>query len=127
MRLGLVLAILVLAAAPCGDAAGGWRLVASNHTYAIYAKLDVSASVSHPAAVALRVISQPAQNTFVKWSLVCSKGSGTGSTSGSYTSQTTRLQPLRLPMGSPRSCRVAVQGHFPDGGGTLTLRIYSRT
>ena len=120
------MAILALAAATYADAAAGWRLVASNHAYAIYAKVDVSADVSRPAAVALRVISQPAQKTFIKWSVVCSKGGGTGSTSGSYTSQTAALQPLRLPMGSPRSCRVVVHGHFPDGGGTLTLRIYSR-
>ena len=127
MRRGLVLATLVFVVAPSGTAATSWRVVASNHTYALFAKLDVSANVSRPAAVALRVISNPAQKTRVKWSLVCSKGVRTSSTSGSYTSQKTDLQELRLPMKSPRSCRAAVHGYMPDGGGTLTLRMYSRS
>ena len=127
MRRGLVLAALTLSLAPSGNAATDWRLVASNHTYAIYAKLDVSATVGRPAAVALRVISHPAQRTAVKWTLVCAKGGRTGTTSGSYTSQTTALQPLRLPFGSPRSCKVSTHGLFPDGGGTLTMKIYSRS
>jgi len=127
MRRGLVLATLALSIVSSGNAAPGWRVVASNHAYAIYAKLDVSANVSRPAAIALRVISSPPQRTLVKWSIACSKGGRKGSTSGSYTSQTTALQQLRLPMRLPRSCTVATHGVFPDGGGTLTMKIYSRS
>lgn len=127
MRCGLVLAIVALSVVPPGNAAAGWRVVASNHTYAMYAQLDVSANVSRPAAIALRVISTPAQRTVVKWSVACSKGGRNGSTSGSYAPQTTALQQLRLPMAVPRSCKVAAHGVFPNGGGTLTMRIYSRS
>ena len=127
MRRRLVLAVLTLSLVPSVNAATGWRLVASNRTYAIYAKLDVTAAVSRPSALALRVISRPAQRTAVKWSIACASGGRTRTTSGSYTSVTTALQPLRLPFGSPRSCKVSAHGVFPDGGGTLTMRIYSRT
>ena len=127
MRCGLVLAIVALGVVPSANAAAVWRVVASDHTYAMYAQLGVSAKVIRPAAIALRVISAPAQRTSVKWSIACSKGGRNGSTSGSYTAQTTALQRLRLPLGSPRSCRVVAHGAFPDGGGTLTMRIYSRS
>ena len=68
VRWALVPAIVLLSVAPSTDATTGWRIVAANHAYAIYAKLDVSAKVNGPAAIALRVISSPSQKTNVKWS-----------------------------------------------------------
>ncbi len=123
----LLLAMLVLGVAPCANAAAGWRVVASKQRYALYAQLDVSANVSRPTAIALRVISHPAQETVVKWAVVCSSEGRSGSTTGSYKPQTTNLQTLRLPTRSPRSCKVVAHGRMPNGGGTLVMKIYGRS
>lgn len=127
MRRAVVAAVVALSVAAGGDAATGWRVVAANQTYALYAKLGVSANVPRPTAIALRVISHPAQRTTVNWSIVCTKEGRTGSTSGSYTPPSTALQSLRLPFRSPRSCKVSAHGEFPDGGGTLGMKIYARS
>ncbi len=127
MRHAVVSAVIALSLAAAGDAATGWRVVAANQTYALYAKLGVSATVTRPTGIALRVISRPAQRTTVKWSFVCAKEGRTGATSGSYTPPTTALQSLRLPFHSPRSCKVSARGELPDGGGTLSMKIYSRS
>jgi hypothetical protein len=110
-----------------GYSATGWHVLAANQTYALYAKLALSATVTRPTAIALRVISRPAQRTTAKWSMARAKAGRTGATSGSYMSTTTALQPLKLPGQSPRSCKVSAHGEFPEGGGTLTMKIYGRS
>lgn len=127
MRALLVAAVAVLAAAgPAAASSGGWRLVAADKTYAIYAMLTVSGAAPHPAAMGAQIVAGPPQATAVKWTLVCTKGGRARSTGGAYTARSTAIQNLRLPFPAPDSCKASVHGRFTSGGGTLTIRIYSR-
>jgi hypothetical protein len=104
----------------------GWRLVAADKTYAIYATLTVAGTAPHPTAMGVQIVAVPPQATSVAWRLVCLKGGRTRSTTGSYTARSTVIRSLRLPVADPASCRASVHGKLTSGGGTLTVRIYSR-
>jgi hypothetical protein len=120
-----LLALAAAAAASAAAATARWHVIASGRHYALWSTVDLTATAPKPAAIALRVISAPAQRTRVKWTMACETGSGLRRTSGIYVSTKTTLQKLRMPVRHPRSCQVSAHGRL-SGGGTLTMRIYSR-
>lgn len=123
----VLIASVAVAASAAAAPAAGWHRVASARKYALYADLSLAADVRRPAALALRVVSQPAQSVSVKWRVTCTKGGSRRSSTGSYTAHSTALQSLRLPLDAPGSCHVSAYGILVAGGGTLTMGIYSRS
>jgi hypothetical protein len=124
---GTAAAFAVAAAVAASPAAPlRWHAIAYGSHYALWADVTLVATAPKPQALAVRVVPTPHQDVHVKWSLTCKTGSGSRSRTGSYVTKRTTLQTLRMPVGHPRSCRVSAYGRL-TGGGTLTMRIYSRS
>jgi len=58
--------------------------------------------------------------------MVCSKGTGAGTTSGTVSELTPRVKELRMPMANPDSCSVAAIASLDNSGSIyvyLTARV----
>ena len=64
------------------------------------------------------VSASPNQSVDVSWSMVCVKGSGAASKSGSFTATTPIRRYLKMPFFRPRSCSVATSAQL-SGSGSL--------
>jgi hypothetical protein len=117
-----IVAILVVASAAVGSLAT-WHVIASQHASGDYADTVVSGAVDHPEQqIAVRVTAIPNQHVTGNWNIVCSKGYGAGSKSGSFSGQTPLVHAMTLPMSSPDSC-TAAGGAQLDKGGQPTVSI----
>jgi hypothetical protein len=90
-----------------------------------FATCIASGSVNNPLYIRAHVKASPNQIETGNWNMVCSKGTGAGSSSGSINGTTPRVKKLRMPMPHPDSCDVAVGGQL-SGGGSIFVYITAR-
>lgn len=76
-----------------------------------------------PTALYLRVLARPNQRVNANWTLVCSKGLGAGSKSGSFSSGTPVTRRLRMPMTRPSGCVVSGSGRLRRSGRVTVLLL----
>ncbi|HWG62390.1 MAG TPA: hypothetical protein VG253_11825 [Streptosporangiaceae bacterium] len=70
--------------------------------------------------------STPDQKATVYWNMVCSKGTGAGSSSGHFTATTPIRTKLKKPYLRPDSCIVAADAQLNNGGWLHTYITYYR-
>jgi hypothetical protein len=98
------------------------RVVGSARTSGDFATAIASATVNRPTGLSLRIIAKPRQRVDGTWTLVCSKGMGAGSKSGTVAGRSTLTRPMRFPMSRPDSYTAAGSGSL-SGSGRLTVQI----
>jgi hypothetical protein len=98
------------------------RVVGSARASGDFATAIASATVNRPTRLSLRIIAKPRQRVDGNWTLVCSKGMGAGSKSGTVAGRSTLTRPMRFPMARPDSCTAAGSGSL-SGSGRLTVQI----
>jgi hypothetical protein len=81
-----------------------------------YAVCVASGTATRPRYIYVHVASSPAQQVQVYWDVVCSKGDGAGSKSGSFTATAPVRRLIRHPYSKPDSCDVAADAQLEDGG-----------
>ena len=72
------------------------------------------------------VSASPNQTVDVSWSMVCVKGSGAASKSGSFTATTSIRRYLKMPFFRPRSCSVATSAQLSGSGSLHVWNTYHR-
>jgi hypothetical protein len=82
-----------------------------------FATCVTSGSVNHPSSIHVHVSATPAQNVSGAWSIVCTRGSGAGSKSGSFHGFTTLTRNVPFPMRHPDKCTVSADAQLSRGGG----------
>jgi len=121
----VLIVLIAVTAASASAASTGWKLIASGQKYALWSTVSIAGTATRPAAVALKVISDPPrQDVRIGWRMICKTGGGPRTRSGSYVSRAPTLQSLRMPRPHPSSCAVSAHGEL-SGGGTLTLKLYT--
>lgn len=86
-----------------------------------YATCVESGIARTPRGIYAHVWASPAQKVFVSWDMVCSKGTGAGSSSGSFTASTTVKRWIPHPYAHPDSCTIAVDGSLSRNGNKITV------
>jgi hypothetical protein len=86
-----------------------------------YATCVESGTAYHPRGIYAHVWASPAQRVDVFWNMVCSKGTGAGSSSGSFTASTTVSRWIPHPYAHPDSCTIAVEGSLHRNGNKITV------
>ncbi len=117
-------ALTLPAAAALLYAAGTAASAGTGHAYRAgsctasgdYAVCDASGTATRPDDIYMHVTSSPGQQVQVYWDVVCSKGDGAGSASGSFTATTTVRRLIRHPYARPDSCDVAASAQLATGG-----------
>ena len=126
--LGAVLALAVPASASQAQAGG-----TNNRTVRIgscsisggFATCEASGSVNRPIRIKVHVKASPNQRFTGNWSMVCSKGTGAASTSGTVSGLTPRVKELRMPFANPDSCDVAAIASL-NGSGSIHVYLTAR-
>lgn len=90
-----------------------------------YATCVASGNVNKPTAIYAHVLASPNQHVSGSWSMVCSKGSGAGSKSGSISGTTPVRHQLTMPYVDPSSCSVAADAQLSRSG-SITVYITAR-
>jgi hypothetical protein len=90
-----------------------------------FATCVASGSVNNPLYIRVHVKASPDQHVSGDWSMVCSKGSGAGSTQGTVSGTTPRAKRLRMPFANPDSCSVAADAQL-SGGGSIHVYLTAR-
>src|SRR5580704_2227841 len=81
-----------------------------------YATCVADGTAARPRYVYVHVVSDPAQQVQVYWSMVCTKNDGAGGSSGSFTATTTVRRLVHHPYSRPDSCSVAADAQLAGGG-----------
>ncbi len=115
---------LAIGVAPAATAAV-YKRIGSASASGDFAIALASGTAKRPLGVYVSTVATPRQSVSVNWTMVCSKGFGAGSKSGSHTTSSSRKRKLRLPMSNPSSCTVSASGSLEDGG-KVTVRLYQR-
>ena len=89
-----------------------------------YAICDASGTTWHPLSVVLHVTSTPGQHVSGAWDVLCSKGSGDGSRSGTFSGTTPLKRTLKLNYRRPDNCIVSADAQLGTGG-SVTVRLVS--
>lgn len=92
------------------------RQVGSCRANGDFAICVASGSVNRPKALYVHVSSVPSQRVSGAWDVVCSKGLGAGSKSGSFSGRTRLRRKLRMPYARPDSCTVSADAQLSHGG-----------
>ncbi len=90
-----------------------------------FAICTASGSVNNPLYIRVHVDASPNQHISGDWSMVCSKGTGAGSTSGTVSGTTPRVKRLRMPFSNPDSCDVAADAQL-SGNGSIYVYLTAR-
>jgi hypothetical protein len=90
-----------------------------------FATCEASGSVNNPIRIKVHVKASPNQRFTGNWTMVCSKGTGAASTSGTVSGLTPRVKELRMPFANPDSCDVAAIASL-NGSGSLHVYLTAR-
>jgi hypothetical protein len=117
-RLRAAIAAIGIALVAAGTAAGvaNLRVIGKASASGDYAIAIASGNAKRPTAIYARVTSRPAQSVSAHWTLVCSKGFGAGSKSGSFKGRSAIQRRLRMPMTRPDNCTVSASGSLNRSG-----------
>ncbi len=85
-----------------------------------FAVCDASGSVNHPSRITVYVGVHPGQHVSGSWDVVCTKGTGAGSKSGSFSGHPGTAHALRhtlkMPYAHPDSCTASADAQLGRGG-----------
>ena len=89
-----------------------------------FATCVASGHIHRPSAIYVSVYTQPSHlSVTITWSMVCSKNSGAGQSSGHFTTATPRsLRYIAHPYARPGSCDVAAEGQV--NGNAQRIRVW---
>jgi hypothetical protein len=90
-----------------------------------FATCEASGSANDPIRIKVHVDASPNQRFTGDWSMVCSKGTGAGTTSGTVSGLTPRVKELRMPFTNPDSCDVAAIASL-NGSGSIFVYLTAR-
>ena len=93
------------------------RHLGSCRSHGDFATCVTSGSVDFPSSIHVHVSATPAQNVSGAWSIVCTRGSGAGSKSGSFHGFTTLSRNVPFPMRHPDNCTVSADAQLSGSGG----------
>jgi hypothetical protein len=101
-----------------GTAAGATQLrtIGKASASGDYAIALASGQAKRPAAIYARITSRPPQSVSGHWTMVCGKGFGAGSKSGSFKGRSPVQRRLRMPMSRPDNCTVSASGSLDRSG-----------
>lgn len=110
-------AVAVLGIAPASASpAAHTRQLGSCRARGDFAICDASGSVNHPLSLVVHVSASPNQHISGAWDVVCGKGTGAGSKSGSFSGRTPFKRTLKMPYRRPDSCTVSADAQLGRGG-----------
>ena len=97
------------------------------HTFAAcsarggYAICDASGTVNHPSSLWVHVRAKPQQQVSGAWDVVCSKGSGVGDKSGTFTGKAAPTITRRMKMNyrHPDQCTVSADAQLSKNGSSI--------
>jgi len=116
-RLIIVLAVAASAAISAGPAwAAESPTIAACRASGAQASCTVTATIRHPGIIRAHATSRPAQQVTVTWSMTCTSGKSTASTSGSFTAETPVSRILTHPFRHPSSCKVTASAKLAKTG-----------
>ena len=90
--------------------------VASCRARGDFAICVAGGNVNRPLALYVYVSATPGQHVSGAWTVVCSKGLGAGSKSGSFSGRTTLRRYIRMPYRRPDSCTVSADAQLSHSG-----------
>jgi hypothetical protein len=102
------------------------RVIGRSSASGDYAVTIASGTTKRPLAIKMRVLARPNQHVSVNWTLVCTKGFGAGSKSGSFSSGTPVTRAVRFPMRHPASCTVSAGAQLKRSGRVTVILIAVR-
>jgi hypothetical protein len=102
------------------------RKIASKAASGDYAVALASGTARRPRRLYVRVSAEPSQEVDGAWSMVCSRGFGAGSKSGSFSARTPVRRTLRKPMNRPDDCTVSASAQLSRSGRVRVTLLYSR-
>lgn len=117
MKATPIIAAALIFAAPAAAATAGWHIVKSGSATGQFAVKAVSASVNHPAGLAVRLVGQVQSGSGV---VSCSRNYGIASWSRSYSHAGTFTLPMTR---GADSCDVIAS---VGGAGRVTVQILRR-
>lgn len=124
-RLAAACVVTVCLVASATAAAAVYKRIGSASASGDFAIALANGTAKHPIGVYVSALATPRQRVDVNWTLVCSKGLGAGSKSGSFKTLSSAKRKLRLPTAHPDECQVSAGGSL-DRGGRITVRLYQR-
>jgi hypothetical protein len=83
-------------------------------------------TATRPYTIYAHVAASPNQSVHVAWNMVCAKGSGAGSRSGSFTATTPVTKKLSHPYRYPDNCTISVDAQLSHGGSLHVWTTYHR-
>lgn len=119
LAVGTVAAVLSLVAT---SSALAWTTIASETAHGDYAVAVAAGNADHPQGIKVRIKSRPHQKVSGSWDVVCSRGFGAGTKTGSFSGYTNLTRTLRMPYAHPDSCTASVSAQL-TGGGFLKVMI----
>jgi hypothetical protein len=123
-----VLGITLVVALCAASAALGGRAAVKRFVHASasgdYAIAQASGTANHPHSIWVKVVASPSQNADLHWTMVCTKGFGAGSKSGSVRSARAPFKrKLRMPTKNPRDCTVAANAQLSNSGRVTVILL----
>ena len=118
----LIVAVALVATSSAVAAMQALRVIGRGSSSGDFATVIASGTAKRPAVLYARVTSRPRQRVTGNWTIVCSKGLGAGSKSGSFAGRTPIQKRLRFPMRRPDSCTVSA-GASLDRSGRIVVTI----
>jgi hypothetical protein len=91
-----------------------------------YAICSAGGNAIRPRHIRIHVRASPNQHVSGAWLVVCSRGSGVGSRSGSFSGMTPRNRTIRQNYRHPDSCTVSADAQLSGTGNWIKLRITYR-
>jgi len=88
-----------------------------------YATTIADGDVNNPTAIWVKIKARPNQKADGNWSMVCDKGVGAGSKSGSYSGTTPYVRRLKMPYSRPDSCIVSALGSLSNSGKIIVILL----
>jgi hypothetical protein len=90
-----------------------------------FAMALANGTATNPHVILVRVVSAPRQAVSGHWMLVCGRGMGGGSRTGSFKGVAPLTRPLRLPMVRAELCTVAASAKLSHSG-RITVSLIAR-
>jgi len=81
-----------------------------------FATCIASGTARRPLVIRVHVSASRVQKAHVAWNMVCSKGTGAGTSSGHFSATVPISRIIRHPYRRPGSCTVAADGQLARGG-----------
>jgi hypothetical protein len=121
-----VVALLAVAlgfAKTIGAAPSALRVIGRKSASGDFAIALASGRATRPTALYMRILARPNQGVSAHWTVVCSKGLGAGSKSGSFSAPTPVTRRLRMPMSRPSRCFVSGSAQLRRSGRVTVLLL----